>query len=69
VSGEPNEDESGSKDPMPGELIEDVIGSKNRFQRERPCKNLGEVRRLVYEQDAASASKRNFIIDSHLTAE
>jgi hypothetical protein len=44
------------------ENIEDVSGLKNRFQRERPCKNLGEVRSLVHELNIASASKRNFVI-------
>ena len=32
--------------------IDDVNGSKNRFQYERPCKNLGEVRSLVTKQNA-----------------
>ena len=46
--------------------IVDVSGSKNRFQYERPCKNLGEVRSLVHELNIASASKRNFVIDKIL---
>ena len=46
--------------------IEDVSGSKNRFQLVRPCKNLGEVRSLVHELNIASASKRNFVIDKIL---
>ena len=50
-----------------GKNIEDVSGSQNRFQWERPCKNLAEVRSLVIELNAASASKRNFVIDRLLT--
>ena len=47
--------------------IEDVSGSKNRFQWERPCKNLGEVRSLVHELNIAGASKGNFVIDRLLS--
>ena len=36
-----------------------------RFQRERPCQNLAEVRSLAPKYGKAGASKRNFMISRH----
>ena len=43
------------------ESVEDASGSKNRFQRERPCQTVEDGRSLVPKYGKTSASE-NFVI-------